>query len=88
MRSGVDRLKMVQLLNYDTRCHSSGIKDASRMKGAGGPVNSQTPWRWYKPAKIKQTKQNKKSITTKVVMREEKLGKKENEKPYKLGRNN
>ena len=33
MKTGIDKLKMVQLLNSDIRCHTMGIKEAGRKGG-------------------------------------------------------
>lgn len=72
MRTGIYKLEMVQLLNTNVRCYTMGIKQAAG-KGLEDVFNSQTPWRCYKPAKVKQTnKINFKKINNNkaVIMRE------------------
>ena len=54
MSTGIYKLEIVQLLNTNIRYSTMGIKQAAG-KGLEDVFNSQTPWRCYKPAKVKQT---------------------------------
>ena len=53
MSTGIYKLEIVQLLNTKIRYSTMGIKQAAG-KGLEDVFNSQTPWRCYKPAKVKQ----------------------------------
>lgn len=67
MKTGIDKLKMVQLLNPDIRCHIMGIKEAGRKWGRMCLIHR---------LQGKTNKQNiffKKINNNKAVMREKKI---------------